>query len=60
MEWHPISGEARELAAKICREAKWTPHVCDEIAEGKHDDYTIVKMCANYLALKAMVELEGA
>lgn len=56
-----ITPSARIRAAEICRRAKWTPHICDEIAKGEHDGYTIVQACAHIEKLEgAILEYEEA
>lgn len=49
-----ITPSARIRAAEACRQAKWSPHICDEIAAGQHDGYVIVQACAH------IERLEGA
>ena len=56
-----ITLSARHRAAECCRQAKWTPHICDEIAEGKHDGYTIVQAFAHIEKLEmAIIDYEEA
>ena len=42
-----ITPNARQRAAEACRQALWSPHICDQIAEGKHDNYVIVQALAH-------------
>jgi hypothetical protein len=56
-----ITPTARIRAAEICRRAKWTPHICDEIEQGLHDGYTIVQACAHIEKLEmAIIDYEEA
>lgn len=50
-----VTPSARHRAAECCRQAKWTPHICDEIAEGLHDGYTIVQAFAHIEKLESAI-----